>query len=76
MGFRVRITSNLVKFSFRLERLFPQFIKFFINRKLKEYKNRGLISAYKVKAKRRGKYRYSFNINLLLVINNGGEKSE
>ena len=74
MGIREYIASLLVKVSFRFERFFPQIIKFFVNRKLEEYKKRGLISDYRVKARRKGRYHYSFIIDLSLDINRGGEE--
>ena len=74
IGIIERIRSGLVRFSFRLEWFFPQFIKLFLNRKLKEYKEKGAITDYKVGAKRKGKHHYSFEINLFLEIGEGGEK--
>ena len=68
-----RITSDLIKFSFKFERFFPQFIKFFLNRKLKEYKQMGALTDYGVKAKRRGRYHYLFEVDLFLKIEKGGE---
>ena len=68
-----RITSHLIKFSFKFERFFPQFIKFFLNRKLKEYKQMGALTDYRVKAKRRGRYHYLFEVDLFLKIEKGGE---
>jgi len=62
------IASLLIKSSFRLERFFPQFVRFFLNRKLKEYKKKGVISDYKVKAKRKGKYHYLFEVDLFLKL--------
>jgi len=53
---------SLIKLSFKFEMLFPQFIKFFINRKLKEYKETGALTDYKVKAKRRGRFHYFFEL--------------
>jgi len=68
-----KFASGLVKFSFRLERFFPQFIKFFLKRKLKECKERGVITEYKVKSKRKGKYHYLIEVDLFLRIRKGGE---
>jgi len=66
--------SAFIRLSFRFERFFPQVIKLFLNRKLKEYKERGLISNYRIQAWRRGKYHYSFIVDLFLDINEGGEE--
>lgn len=66
MGIDEKFASGLVKFSFKLERFFPKFIKFYLNRKLKEYKKKGLITDYKVKARRKEKHHYFFEISLFL----------
>ena len=73
MGLRERITSGFIKFSFKFERFSPQFIKLFLNRKLKEYKKKGALTDYGVKAKRKGKYHYLFEVDLFLKIEKGGE---
>jgi hypothetical protein len=64
MGILSSAESILGKIAFRFEILFPQFAGFFINRKLKEYKYKGLSKEYRVKSKRRGKYHYLFDIDL------------
>ena len=66
MGLRERIASGFIRFSFKFERFSPQFIKFFLNRKFEEYKQKGVLTDYKVKSKRRGKYHYSFEVDLFL----------
>jgi hypothetical protein len=63
------------RIAFRFEVLFPQFAGFFIGRKLKEYKNKGLLEEYHVKSHRRGKYHYLFDVDLFLKIEEGGEIS-
>lgn len=68
MGIRERIISGLIKVSFRLEGFFPQFIKFYLNRKLREYEKKEVLTDYNIKAKRRGKYHYSFEVDLFLNI--------
>ena len=65
--------SVLVKLAFRFEIFFPQVFKLFLNRKLKEYKEKGVIADYKVKTKRKGKYHYHFDVDLLLEAEKGGE---
>lgn len=67
---------GLIKLSLKFEVLFPRFIKFFINRKLKEYKETGALTDYKVKAKRRGRFHYFFELDLFLNIGKGGEVYE
>ena len=70
------LLSSLIKFSFRLEIFFPRFIKFFISRKLKEYKENGVLADYKVRAKRKGRYHYFFELDLFVNIEKGGEVHE
>ena len=67
--------SVFTRIAFRFEYFYPQFIGYVIGQKLKEYKEKGLIEEYKVKAKRRGKYHYLFELNLFLKIEKGGELS-
>jgi hypothetical protein len=74
MGLSEWMTSNLVKFSFKFERFFPQFIRFYLNRKLSEYKQRDILADYDVKARRRGKYHYTFEVDLTLENKKGGEE--
>lgn len=70
------ILSSIIKLSFRFEMLFPWFMKFFISRKLKEYKETGALTDYKVKSKRKGRYHYFFELDLFLNIEKGGEVHE
>lgn len=71
-----RVLSGFIKFSFRLEMFFPQLIKFFLNRKLKEYKENGALTDYNVKTKRKGKYHYIFEVDLFPNIKKGGDTHE
>jgi len=73
MGILDSSVSVFTKIGFRFEFFFPQFIGFFIGRKLKEYKEKGLIEDYTIKAKRRGKYHYLFDLDMFLKIEKGGE---
>jgi hypothetical protein len=70
MSFKESLFSSLVRFSFRFERFFPHVVRLFLNRKLGEYKKRGQITDYKVRARRRDRYHYSFQIDLILDENN------
>jgi len=74
VGIVEQIAAGLIRFSFSLERFFPRFAKFLLVRKLKEYKERGVIADYKVKAERKKKYHYSFEVDLFLELPRGGEK--
>ena len=67
------VVAVFTKIAFRFEFFFPQFIGFFIGRKLKEYKEKGLIEDYRVKSNRRGKHHYFFDLDLFLRIEKGGE---
>jgi hypothetical protein len=73
MGILSSATSVFAKIAFRFEIFFPQLIGFFVGRKLKEYKAKGLIEDYHVKSKRRGKYHYLFDMDLFLKTGKGGE---
>ncbi len=73
MGILSSAASVFTKIAFRFEIFFPQFIGFFVGRKLKEYKEKGLLEDYRVKSKRRGKYHYLFDMDLSLKIGKGGE---
>jgi hypothetical protein len=73
MGIINAISSVFVKLAFRFEILFPQVFKFFVNRKLKEYKTKGVITDYKTKAGRWGKGHYFLEMDLFLKDLKGGE---
>jgi hypothetical protein len=75
MGILSSAASVLGRIAFRFEILFPQFAGFFINRKFKKYKNRGLLEEYRVQSQRRGKYQYLFDVDLFLKIEERGEIS-
>ena len=53
-----------VRFVLLLEPISPRFISFWLRRRLKDWKNRGLIDDYKVKAKRIGKFHYRIEVEL------------
>lgn len=75
-GIGERATGEIIRLSFRFERLFPQLIKFYLGRKLRQYKKKGVITDYKIKAGRKGRYHYTFEIDLYQKIMNGGETVE
>ena len=70
MNLKEALFSSFIRFSFRFERFFPHFIRLFLNRKLGEYQKEGQITGYKVRSRRRGRYHYTFQIDLLLDENN------
>ncbi len=73
MGIFDGVVSVFSKIAFRFEFFFPQFIGYFVGQKLKDYKEKGLIEDYKVKAKKRGRNHYLFDVDLFLKIEKGGE---
>jgi hypothetical protein len=73
MGILSSAASVFSKIAFRFEFLFPQLIGFYVGRKLKEYKEKGLLEDYKVKSKRRGKYHYLFDMEMFLTMEKGGD---
>jgi hypothetical protein len=60
------LLPGLIKFSFRFERYYPQVIKFFLNRKLVEYREKGFIHDHNIEADWKGKHHYSFKIDMFL----------
>jgi hypothetical protein len=73
VGYPRSIVAVFSRIAFRFEFFFPQFIGYYISKKLKEYKKKGWIEDYKVKSKRKGKYHYFFDMDLFMKIGNGGE---
>ncbi len=61
-----RIVYDLVGLAFKLDWLFPPFIRLFLDRKLKEYKEKGIISDYEVRAGRKEKFHYVIQVDLFL----------
>ncbi len=61
---REKLTSLLVRVAFVFEPLAPSAISFYLGRKLNELKERGLISDYKSRTRRLGKFHYWIEINL------------
>jgi hypothetical protein len=66
MSLREFLLSTLIQFSFRFERFFPYIIRRYITRKLDDYQQDGRITDYTVKAARRDRFHYIFQIDLLL----------
>jgi hypothetical protein len=60
----VPFLSRLLPF---FEPLAPGFASFFLKRKLKEWRSKGLIDAYKTRIKRLGKYHYKTYVDLDLT---------
>ena len=49
------------------EPISPRFVSFFLRRKLKEWKNEGLIDGYKARTKRIGKFHHKIYVDLDLT---------
>lgn len=64
MGLRNEITKGFLRLALNFERLYPRYFKFMASRILKGYRERGLISSYRIKSRRKGKYHYVFEIDL------------
>lgn len=75
MGILESTLQVAIKIGFRFEIFYPQAIKLFLNRRLKEYKNKGTFTDYKVKTKRIGKYHYLLEMDLFLNNIKGGGKN-
>jgi hypothetical protein len=59
----------MVKAAFIFEPLAPRAISYYLTRTLKEWKKQGLISEYKAKTRRLGKFHYKIEINFDLTSN-------
>jgi hypothetical protein len=57
----------MVKAAFIFEPLAPRAISYYLTRTLKEWKKQGLISEYKAKTRRLGKFHYKIEINFDLT---------
>ena len=75
MGLVESTLQVAIKIAFRFEIFYPQAIRLFLSRRLKEYKNKGTVTDYKVKTKRIGKYHYLLEMDLFLNNIKGGEKN-
>jgi len=71
VGIVERLAPGLIRLFFRLERFFPRFIRFLLTRRLREYKERGVIVDYKVKAERIDRFHYRFEVELFLKTSKG-----
>jgi hypothetical protein len=61
---REKLTGLLLRIAFTFEPLAPTAISFFLRRKLNELKEEGLISDYKSRTRRLGKFHYRIEIHL------------
>ena len=75
MGIRFSILSGVTDLISMFEPLFPQLAAQYLNSKLREYRKRRVLSDYEVKAGRKGRYHYVFEVDLFFK-NDGGEAHE
>ena len=59
--------SIMVRFAFVFEPLAPRAISYYLTRTLKEWKKQGLISKFKTRTRRLGKFHYKIEIDLDLT---------
>lgn len=62
-----RFTPSLFRLAFSAERLWPWFFSYYLRRLLGKYRDRGLITDYKVKFTRKEKYHYVIELELFLT---------
>ncbi len=62
-----RLFNVFLRFAFYLEPFAPPAISYFISRRLEFFHQQGLISAYKAKTKRLGKFHYVIELDLDLT---------
>ena len=62
-----RLFSLLLKVAFIFEPLAPQAISYYLRQRLRELKRQGLISDYKTRTRRLGKFHYKVEIDLGLT---------
>ncbi len=62
-----RFAPLLMRLVFIVEPLAPRFASFFLERKLKEWKDKRLIDGYSVKTARIGKFHYKIGMDLVLT---------
>jgi hypothetical protein len=60
----LRLFVNVAWF---FEPVSPRFVSFWVRRRLRDWKNRGLIDRYSVKTKRAGKFHYKVSVDLDLT---------
>ena len=61
---REKLTGLLLRVAFAFEPLAPTAISFYLERRLNELKDEGLISGYKSRTRRLGKFHYRIEIDL------------
>jgi len=62
-----RFVPLLIRLSFVFEPLTPRFVSFFLKRRLREWKDKGLINDYETMSERIGKFHYKIDVNFVLT---------
>jgi hypothetical protein len=62
-----RLFGVLLRVAFAFEPIAPPAITYFVSRRLNQMKQQGLISAYKAKTRRLGKFHYRVEVDLDLT---------
>jgi hypothetical protein len=62
-----RVFRQLINFILVFEPLAPRAISYYITRRLSEWKQQGLISGYKTRTRRLGKFHYKIEVDLDLT---------
>ena len=62
-----RLFSLMLRAAFFFEPLAPRAISYFLTRRLRELKKRGVISEFKTKTRRLGKFHYKIEVDLDLT---------
>jgi hypothetical protein len=62
-----RVFRQLIEFILVFEPLAPRAISYYMGRRLREWKQQGLISGYKTRTRRLGKFHYKMEIDLDLT---------
>lgn len=61
------LTRLFARFALFFEPISPRFVSFELERKLRKWKNSGIIDDYKVTSKRTAKFHYRIEVNLELT---------
>ena len=59
-----RFFSLMLRFAFVFEPLAPRLITYYVSQRLKESKKKGVISEFKTKTRRLGKFHYKIEVDL------------
>lgn len=66
MNLSSTLARLLARFAFFFEPISPRFVSLWLRRRLKNWKDRGLISGYELSIRRKGKFHYKIKLDLEL----------